>query len=911
VIYDYYKEKGKFDFKGKMVAAAAALIIAIIAVISTSIYMEIIQLDEIGKLSSVYITNIKYKILFSAVSFALIFIVISITNVFVKRNIKEYLKENGHPDLKLPNYSISFVISAIGAFLVKDQFYQKALNFLNASSFDNSDPIFGYNIGYFVLQRPFLMSIYGFISTLWLFVIVYTLAYYALVIFSLYNNITMQDLKVRSLLRHNLINIALFFLIKAFSYKFEREGILFSNFVGVTGAGYVDVNLWLKYFYAAPIIIAVIVIASFIYIWRGRLRNAAYTISVFPAVWFLVTLVSVVLQGFIVKPNEINLESPYLKYNMEKTREAYNIDKIIPHDFNTMTDLTPDILKSNSGTVDNIRIVDYNATMDNINQLQSNTNFYSFADGDIINYRVNNREMPVFIAAREIDKNKLPDKTYINNTLKYTHGYGVVVNYINSITSEGQVDFILRDLAMNTKDPAFKLSEPRIYYGELTKDQVIVNAGGGLKEIDYDGTTETTYKGTGGIKMNLMNRLLFAMKYQDMNMLISGYVTSESKLLLNRDVVARAKRAVPFLTIDNDPYMIITSDGRLKWVLDAYTMTDQYPYSQFYGYNSFNYIKNSVKVVIDAYDGDAKYYIIDKNDPIINTYKKIYPGIFNDGPLPQDVALHSRYPEFLFRVQTDIMKRYHLDPKANPQNISTFYSKQDLWDIAKYPEHNSAGGVDTNKTRDIDAYYNMIRLPGNLGSKEELILMIPFTPSTKNNMVSWLAVRNSAEKYGELILFNFPKNTNIYGPYQVDTNINTIDKVSKDLSLWNTGGSRAFKGSLLVIPIENSVLYVEPIYVKSSGPSSIPQIKEIVVGYQKGEEVKYGVGATLDDALNQLFAGIKAAAPAPPPAVTPGIAPGTQEKANNEKIINDIISKYDSLKQQLDEMGKLINELKK
>jgi uncharacterized membrane protein (UPF0182 family) len=904
VIYDYDKLK-KRGLTGKLIIACIVATLLVLAFIANNLYLEFIQYREIGNLENVFITNFFYKLLFSAVAFVIIFISISMSNIFIKRNVKKYLDENGLPQRNLPNYPISAVFALLGAVWCRNFFYLKALAFIHGTSFGKTDPIFMKDIGYYVFQRPFLMSIYEFISALWLFIILYTLMYYAVAFFLTYNAFSIRDLKVRSIIRHNLVNIAVYFLIRTFSYKFLKEGILYSkvDVVNVTGASYVDVNVWLKYYTVIPFLLAVIVVAAFWFIWKGQLKKSAYTIAVYPALWLLVSIISIVVQILIVKPNAISAESPYLKYNMEKTREAYGIDKIKNIEFPEMKDLTPEIINKNLATKDNIRVVDYKATLDSDTQLQSNTNFYSFQDGDIVNYTINGKEIPVFITAREVDKNRLPEKSYLNTVYKYTHGYGVVINPINRLTSGGQVEFILSGLRMDSIDKNLKINEPRIYYGELTKDYVIVNAANGLNEIDYDGNTETNYKGKGGIKLSFINRLMFALKYGDMNMIVSGYVSPNSKLLLNREIISRAQKAVPFLTVDKDPYILPTSDGRLKWILDAYTTTDYYPYSQTAGnFGSFNYIRNSVKIVIDAYDGNVKYYIIDKNDPIINTYKKIYPGVLSDEPIPSDIAQHLRYPELLFRIQSDVLKRYHLDPDANPQNVTTFYTNQDLWDVAKLPT-----GNDANEVREIEPYYNMIKLPGKVGEKEELILMRPFTPSNKNNMISWLAVRNSTDHYGEMILFSFPKNTNIYGTYQVEVKINQVDEVSKDMTLWGQSGSRVFKGNLLVIPIEESVLYVEPIYIQAAGESSIPEVREIVVGYQKGEEFKYGIGTSLDEALSQLFKGV---VPAPAATAPPQPAKNAQEAAR-EKLIMDITEKYNSLKKQLDELGALLDGLKK
>ena len=336
--------------------------------------------------------------------------------------------------------------------------------------------------------------------------------------------------------------------------------------MNVNGAGYIDISVWLNYYKIAPYILSIIVIAALFFTFKGKLRRAAYTIAIFPAIWIIVSIIAALVQFVYLKPNEFVLESKYIKYNMEKTREAYGINDIGTYEF-PYQELTPEILKRNQDTKDNIRIVDFKPTLESNRQLQSITNFYSFFDGDIINYDINGKQTPVFITAREINKSNLPDKKYINTMFRYTHGYGVVINPINKTTSSGQVDFLLSSLKLTSTSENLKLVEPRIYYGELTNDQVIVNTKGDLNEIDFDGTETTKYIGDGGIKLGLINRALFAIKYGDFNMLISNYVSSESKLLLNRNIIERAKKAVPFLTVDSDAYIILTDDGSLNGLL--------------------------------------------------------------------------------------------------------------------------------------------------------------------------------------------------------------------------------------------------------------------------------------------------------------------------------------------------------
>ncbi len=942
VNYDYYREKNKKSHKGRIAALVVIAALVIAALIGSSIYMSLIQLKELNpaaNYASVYTTNLLYQVGFFFAAFVIISLFVFITNNVLIKNLRKYFKNNNIENRKLYNTPIALAVGLAGAFLTKQFFFSKALLFLNFVSFGRKDPIFDQDIGYYMFQRPFYMSLMDFLSNLWLFIVIYCAAYYlAVLVAALSNSFDIKEMKDKLILRHNLINVAIFFVLKTVSYKFQREALLYSKFTkfDYVGAGYTDTNIWIKFYSVAPIIVLAIVLISSIFMWKGKLKKAAITIAVYPLIFVLVTIASGVIQNFFVSPNETIYEKDFIKNNMQETRGAYGLDKIKTHDFSTVKDLTPQILENNKNTIDNIRVVDYVPTLNSNKQLQSNTNFYTFANGDILNYTVNGKEIPVMISAREINSQNLQNQNFINKTFKYTHGYGVVINPINKLTSQGTVEFLLSGLKMDTVDKQnLNITEPRIYYGELTNNYVIVNPkeSGKEAEIDYDGTTLSYFDGgnSNKIKMGLLNRALFSLKYMDMNILISSNINSKSQMLLNRNVVERAQMGVPFLKVDSDAAMTITADGRLKWVLDAYTTSNNYPYAQeFYtqsnepdlrALNGINYIRNSVKITVDAYDGTVKYYIIDKEDPIIKAYEKVYPDIFSKEPLPEDIASHTRYPETLFKIQTEVLKKYHLDPDAHEENINNFYTNQDAWSIAKYPDETSP-----DKVRDIDAYYNMIKLPGDLGKTEELILMRPFTPSAgKHNMTSWLAVRNSKDNYGEMILFNFPKNTNILGPDQVEVSINQISEISEYNTLWGQGKSNVFKGSLLVIPIENSVLYVEPIYIQSKSDSSIPQVKKVVVGYQEGADFKHGIGDNLEDALNNLFNGAlkltdnklptvdqKDSGVTVPQVDTPSGEPAQPSGGQlDQEKLDELQKKLDDLMKQSQEINDLIKSLRK
>lgn len=909
------------SWKKRLIPLLALVVLIAAVVISAGIYLNILQMDEIGGFSGVYLTNLAVKALSFLAGFMIIFAVVAVTNTFIRRNINAYYKKMELPQRRIPNFIISAIAALIGANFFKEAVYQKILYFLNPTAFNITDPVFSKDIGYYIFERPLYSALYGFASSLAVFLIIYTLAFYMIMLMANENgNADFSSLKDRNILNHNLVNIALLFFVKAASYGLAKQDILYGKVVDFTGASYVNANIWLKYYTVAPFLIIATVIAALVFIKRGKLKWAVVSFAVFPAVWLVVVITAAIVQSFFVKPNVLQYEGPYLSANISETRKAYGLDKIQTYNFPQMQQLTPELLARNTDTVGNIRLVDIASTLQSDMQLQSNTAFYVFNSGDIINYTVNGKEIPVFITAREIDKQHLPNNSYINTLYRYTHGYGIVMNPINKITPKGQVDFILSDLDNKSPEPVLQKVRPEIYYGELTQDHVIVQANNNMDEITYDGSKTTRYEGMSGIHLNFLNKLLFSVKYGDFQILISGYA-NDAKLLLNRSIIDRARMAFPFLTIDSDPYILPTSDGRLKWIIDAYTTSDRFPNAQYYG--NINYIRNSAKIVIDAYDGKAECYIIDNTDPIIKTLKKIYPEAFSASPMPEELMAHARYPETLFNLQTEMLKRYHI----MPDRYEDFFSQQDLWDIAKRSE-----GSGSSETQEIESFYNMIKLPGNTSDKAELVLMRPFTPygEKKNNMVSWLAVRNTGDQYGQMILYNFPKSTNILGPFQVEVKINQIDKISEDMTLWGQGGSEVYKGNLLVIPIENSVLYIEPIYMRANNTSASPEVKEIVVGYQNGDEFMYGVGANLDVALADLFStqlpktqpgqtaqdgsdkdtSNNPGSNSSPGAITPSSPGGTAAPGIDQQKINDIINKYDELKKQLDELGDLIDSLR-
>jgi uncharacterized membrane protein (UPF0182 family) len=520
---------------------------------------------------------------------------------------------------------------------------------------------------------------------------------------------------------------------------------------------------------------------------------------------------------------------PYLTYNIEATRKAFGLENIEDKEFPVDNNLTKKDIEENKDTVDNIRINEFSQALEVYNQIQAIRNYYKFNDIDIDRYIINGKLRQVFISARELDNSNREVKfqTWQNKHIFYTHGYGVVASYTNTVGSSGLPEFILKDIPTSG---IFKIDRPQIYFGEVNNDYVIVDAKS--NEIDYpygNENKETRYQGKAGIKLTPLNRLLFTINYGSLNFLLSNDITSESRILLNREIMNRVEKIAPFLNYDEDPYLVI-SNGKLYWIIDAYTTTNRYPFSE--PYRGINYIRNSVKVVVDAYDGKVDFYLSDPTDAIGITIGKIYKGIFkNINQMPEDLKAHLRYSEDVFMAQATVYEKYHMN------NPSVFYNSEDLWAIAKYK------GASNEKDQNVEPVYQVMRLPGE--KDENFLLTIPFTVAKKENMVSWLAVKmeGATPKFS---LIRFPKEKAIYGPQQFNSKINTDAAISKELSLWGQQGSMVILGETNIIPIKNSLLYVKPLYLRAQSAKSLPELKRVIVGF--GDRI------VMEDNIQNAFA---------------------------------------------------------
>ncbi|MBE6032545.1 MAG: UPF0182 family protein, partial [Clostridiales bacterium] len=626
----------------------------------------------------------------------------------------------------------------------------------------------------------------------------------------------------------------IFFLMIAFNFYLKQYTLLYTGSSGVVfGAGFTDIKITLWVYR----IIMVLGVVSAITFALGIKQRKWKTVLTVPVIMIVIAIIgggaSMLVQNLVVAPDEISKESTYLENNIAFTRYAYDLQDIRIQEFAATNDLTKDDIINNMETISNIRINDYEPAKKFYNQTQSIRLYYFFHDVDVDRYMINGEYTQVFLSAREIDETKTTDQ-WLSTHLKYTHGYGVTLSRVDQVTESGQPAMMIDSIPPVSQVEEIEITRPEIYFGEGTNNYIITNTD--EQEFDYpsgDNNVYCTYEGNAGIKLNPINRILFAIKEQSLKLLVSNNIDSNSRILINRDIEDRVKTLAPFLEYDSDPY-IVTVDGGLYWIYDAYTTSRYYPYSEpFNGTGGINYIRNSVKVVIDAYNGDTNFYIVDEEDPIAMTLQKIYPDMFKGfDEMPEGLQAHIRYPNTMFTIQANVYTKYHMT------DVNIFYQNEDRWSIAT-----EIYGMDETTMSPI---YYIMKLPGE--DKAEFINSIPYTPSGKYNMTALLVARNDGEHYGDLVLYQLPKDRIIYGPRQIEAQIDQDTEIAADFTLWNSAGSTYTRGNMFVIPIEDSLVYVEPVYLESAN-SSLPEVKRVIVYYN--ERIAYA--ETLAAALDEMF----------------------------------------------------------
>jgi uncharacterized protein len=721
------------------------------------------------------------------------------------------------------------------------------LQFLYQEPYGGSDPLYNKEIGFYVFTLPAYVAIKN-----WMFITLFLSALFAGAVYWVHGDIR-YDVQRRSMspavIAHGSVLLGLFFVVKAWSYYLDRYLLLYDDNGVVVGASYTDIHVGLP---ALWLLIGLSIIAALAAWANVRVRSfripVAAAVLVFGGSFVLSGVVPGLFQRVFVKPNELELERPYIQRNIALTQQAYNLQQIIVKPFPAEQDLTFKAIEANKATIDNIRLWDWQPLMDAYAQLQEIRTYYKFHDVDIDRYWLDGAYQSVMLSARELKSSLLPSnaQTWVNTHVLFTHGNGVVMSPVTRKSADGLPLFYLRDIPpVSISGPDIR--EPRIYYGEETDTYVIVK--GSTPEFDYPKGKDNiyaSYDGTGGIFIgSFLRKNLLAWHFGDINLLLSSYITGESRIMIRRNIRERVRTIAPFFRLDRDPYLVV-SDGRLFWIQDAYTTSDYFPYAQPVQRFDLNYIRNSVKIVIDAYNGTVDFYLTDAADPIAKTYQRIFPNLFKPfAAMPSDLQKHIRYPEDLFRIQAQIYQAYHMD------SADVFYNREDLWQFPREP-----GGDGTTLML---PYYIIMRLPGE--TQAEFFLMLPMVPSRRDNMIAWLAARCDPPDYGKLIVYEFPKDKLVYGPFQIEALINQNTEISQQLTLWNQMGSRVIRGNLLVIPIDNSILYVSPLYLRAQH-GQLPELKRVIAAYNDHVVMK----ETLPEALSALFE--TGAAPGVPSAST-------------------------------------------
>ncbi|SDQ98039.1 hypothetical protein SAMN05519103_00294 [Rhizobiales bacterium GAS113] len=715
-----------------------------------------------------------------------------------------------------------------------------ALRFIHQAPYGLSDPLYGRDIGFYLFSLPAYVALKNWALTTLVLSAILAGAFYWV------HGDIVPDKGRRWIsspaLVHGSVLLGLYFALKAWSYGLDRFLLLYGDNGVVVGAGYTDIHVELPVLWALMALAAVAALASFANIWVRRWQfPAAGAALVFGSSFALALVYPTLFQRVYVKPNELQLEARYIQQNIALTQEAYNLRRVTVKPFPAEEGLTFQSLQDNRATIDNIRLWDWQPLIDTYAQLQEIRTYYKFHEVDVDRYELGGSYQQVMLSPRELEPALLPPnaQTWVNLHLLFTHGNGVVMSPVTRKSPEGLPILYLQDIPpIASGGPAVR--EPRIYFGQATDSYVIVKTS--TPEFDFPQGKDNVYAaydGAGGVSVgDAASRSLFAWYFDDPNILLSSYLTDSSRILFRRNIQDRVRTIAPFLRLDRDPYVVI-SDGRLFWMQDAYTTSNWFPYAQPLPDGGTNYIRNSVKVVIDAYDGSVDFYVADPSDPIVATYSRMFPGMFKPlDSMPPDLRKHIRYPEDLFLIQAQVYRAYHMDA------AEVFYNREDLWQFPREPASND--GFRGSASTKMPPYYINMRLPGE--ARAEFFLMLPMVPSQRENMIAWLAARCDAPDYGKLIVYEFPKDKLVYGPFQIEARINQNTEISQQISLWNQMGSRVIRGNLLVVPIDNSILYVSPLYLRAE-TGQLPELKRVIASY--GGHVV--MEETLTGALAALF----------------------------------------------------------
>lgn len=847
------------------------VLIIIVGWLSLSWITDYIWMQTLG-FESVYTSILTTKVLLGVIGFLLFSILTYVTLAWIRRAFVGQFNQEQLPPIvrekrwsRLSMLAVSLFIGLLGSSIVQGIGWELWLKFLNSAPFGETDPHFNMDISFYMHVLPFIQFTISLLIGLGIFLLMIEVGLYA--IYNMYRiNRTAQI--------HIGTTLGIIGLLLAAGHLLEPYGTLLTNRVNafqdsaVYGLSYTDevINIPAAYILAAAAVIGTI--WMIISLRRGRLQSILKPIIAYVALLVLAQGAAVIVQTYVVSPNEFSKESPYLEHNLSYTRAAYSLSDIEEREHPGTQSLNQSVVEDNQLTINNVRINDARPILDIYNQLQTFRTYYEFNDIDIDRYQIDGEYQQVFLGARELNTVNLPSqaKTWVNENLRYTHGYGVAMSSVNEITAQGQPEYLLRNVP---PEGAIDIERPQVYFGEEPYPNVMVNSE--VEEFDYpsgDENMSSTYEADLGIPLSGLNKLLFAIEEGSFRMFVSDQLTEDSQLLATRNIMDRIQRIAPFFEYDDDPYIFVREDGTLAWMIDAYLTGERYPYSEAHQGDE-SYIRNSVKVTVDAYTGEVTFYAVDPDEPLLQTYQNMFPELFTE-EIPEDVREHFRYPIDLFKIQAEMYGTYHMT------NLEVFYNREDFW---QFPTEKYF-----NEDIEMEPYYITMKLPEY--DTEEFILMMPYTPRNRQNMIAWMGVRNDGESYGETFVYRFPKQRNVYGPQQIENRINQDSTISQQLNLWSQGGSEVIRGNLLAIPLEDTVIYAEPIYIESSNETSLPEVKQVILAY--GDEIV--MEPTFDQALERMLGLID------PEAEVPAEDEGVETEEDEENV-EEIIGAEETLQE--------------
>lgn len=830
----------------------ALVLLPILSGSAINLYTDWLWFDRLGQLGALK-TRLLSRVVLWIVGALIVLTFLAVNWFFLPRRLlgrfRLQIRGEGGAAITIGARLLTIILSVIAVLVALTmasaaaEQWMTTLKFIHASPYGVSDPIFEFDVSFHVFKLP----LYRFLVSWAMGLVVVALIGNALIY------VLAGRIREAEAIGHLSVLGALFLVAKALGYQLQRWGLLQSSSGVVYGAGYTDVHARMPLLYLLTGVVVVGVLVLLFNIWMRRWRLLLGV----GGVWLALSLVGQVypttVQRFTVEPNELALERPFIEHNIRFTRYAYGLDDVEEFDYQVTGELTSDDLADNKDTLDNVRLWDWRPLRATYEQIQEIRTYYTFADIDIDRYTLDERLRQVNLAVRELDTEQMREdaRTWINQHLIYTHGYGLCLSPVAEVSEEGLPNLLVRNIPPQSQGVELKIERPEIYFGEKTTNYVIVNTT--EEEFDYpsgDKNVYTRYEGAAGVPMGgLLRRLAFALRFRSSPILLSNAVGSDSRILFRRVLADRVETLAPMLWFDADPYPVVV-DGRIVWLYDAYTWSSRFPYSR--PTRGLNYIRNSVKVAVDAYTGETTFYVVDPDDPVIQTYQAIFPGLFTSveemDPVLRD---HWRYPEQLFAIQADLYGAYHMeDPRV-------FYNQEDLWETPME--------IRESETSEVAPYYVTIRLPDS--EQLEFMMIRPYVPAGKQNMIAWLYADSDGSDYGKLGVYKFSKEALVYGPMQVESRIDQDPTISQQLTLWNQRGSSVNRGNLIVIPIDGTLLYVEPLYLQAEA-SRLPELKRVVVSYQNRVAMANSLAEALAHVLGEA-----------PMTEAPGQAPETGEES--------------------------------